>query len=149
MRTPRRIRQRMYYALLVGKEPVYETDDDGNIIYIYSHGEKIPKLSGNDRDVYSNPIEFYNSISGELTENELQAFGTQMMANAKMTYKRGQYPFRTGTLIWKQSEIKYLGDGSVDPTSADFRVIGVMNEGQYFWKCMLEVMSNNETASKT
>ena len=149
MRTPRRIKQKMYYALLVGKEPEYELDDDGNIIYIYSHGEQIPKMTGNNKDKYGSPITFYNSISGELTEDELQAFGTQIIANAKMTYKRGQYPFRTGTLIWKQSEVQYLKDGGIDPRSADFRVIGVMNEGQYFWKCMLEVVSNNETPSKS
>jgi len=149
MRTPRRFKQRMYYALLVGREPVYELDDRGNIIYIYSHGEQIPKQTGETRDKYGSPIEFYNSISGELTENELQAFGTQVLASAKMTYKRGQYPFRTGTLVWKQSEVKYLDNGSIDPSSADFRVMGVMNEGQYFWKCMLESLSNNETASKS
>ena len=144
MRTPRKVRQRMYYALLIGKEDIYATDDMGNIIYVIKGGEKVPKKTGEKRDKYSEPIEFYNSISGELTENELQAFGTQNMANAKMTYKRGQYPLRTGSLIWKQSEIKYK-DGVIDPTSADFRVMGVMNEGQYFWKAMLQAVSNNET----
>lgn len=147
MRNPRKFRQKMYYALLIGKEPVYERDDRGDIVYLYHKGDQIPVETGEKRDVYSSPIEFYNSISGELTENELQAFGTQMTANAKMTYRRGQYPFRTGTLIWKQSEVKYLDDGSIDPTSADYRVIGVMNEGQYFWKCMLEALANNETAT--
>lgn len=151
MRTPRRIRQRMYYALLVGKEPVFERDEYGNIVYIYHKGDQIPVETGETNDIYSSPIEFYNSISGELTENELQAFGVQATANAKMTYKRGQYPFRTGTLIWKQSEVKFLDEEKkkVDPTSADFRVIGVMNEGQYFWKCMLEALKDNETANKS
>ena len=87
---------------------------------------------------------FFNSISGQLTENELQAFGTQNMADAKMTYKRGQYPFRTGTLIWKQSEVGRDEDGEIDPSSADFRVMGVMNEGQLFWKAMMQAVSNNE-----
>lgn len=140
----------MYYALLIGKEPIYLTDDSGNIIYQIIGGEHVPKKTGDTREIYSNPVEFYNSISGQLSENELQAFGTQVLANAKMTYKREQYPFRTGTLIWKQSEVKYLDEEQtrIDPASADFRVIGVMNEGQYFWKCMLEAISNNETAGK-
>ena len=138
----------MYYALLTGKEPIYERDEKGNIVYLIEHGERIPMETGEKRDIYGDPIEFYNSISGTLTEDELQAFGTQNMANAKMTYKRGQYPFRTGTLIWKNSPVQYLESGEIDPTSADFRVIGVMDEGQYFWKCMLEAMSN-ETTSNT
>lgn len=144
MRVPRRIKQRMHYALLIGKEPVYETDDEGNIIYEIHAGERIPIDTGDEKEIYSKPVEFYNSISGELTENELQAFGTQNTADAKMTYKRGQYPFRTGTLIWKQSEIEYTEDGEIDPSSADFRVMGVMNEGQLFWKAMMQAVNNNE-----
>lgn len=143
MRTPRRVKQKMYYALIVGKKPIYQTDDKGRIIYDIRNGEKIPIETGEKEDKYSAPIEFYNSISGELTENELQAFGTQNMADAKITYKRGQYPFRTGTLIWKQSEVRMI-DGEIDPTSADFRVMGVMNEGQHFWKAMMQAVSNNE-----
>lgn len=149
MRTPRRIRQPLIYALLKGKEPIYERDDNGNIIYRIIGGEKIPKATGEKRDVYSDPITFYNSISGDLSENELQAFGTQNNASAKMTYKRGQYPFRTGTLIWKTSEVKFLEDGTPDPTSADYRIIGVMAEGQYFWKCMLEAVTKNEVTSNS
>ena len=138
MRTPRRVRQPLIYALLKGKEPIYERDKDGNIIYKIVAGERIPKTTGEKRDIYSDPITFYNSISGQLTEDELQAFGTQNNAIAKMTYHREQYPFRTGTLIWKTSEVKYLDDGTPDPTSADYRVIGIMTEGQYFWKCLME-----------
>ena len=99
--------------------------------------------------LYDDPIEFRNSITGELTADELQAFGTQNNASAKMTYKREQYPFRTGTLIWKNSEVRFLDDGTPDPTSADYRVVGVMSEGQYFWKCMLEAVVKNETKSDT
>ena len=149
MRTPRRIRQPLIYALLKEKVPIYEKDKDGNIVYKIVAGEKIPKSTGEKRDVYSDPITFYNTISGDLSENELQAFGTQNNASAKMTYKRGQYPFRTGTLIWKNSEVRILDDGTPDPTSADYRVIGVMTEGQYFWKCMLEAVTKNETKSDT
>lgn len=74
MRVARRIKQRMYYALLVGKEPIYERDDNGNIIYRIHAGERIPVETGEFKDKYSEPIMFFNSISGQLTENELQAF---------------------------------------------------------------------------
>lgn len=149
MRTPRRTKQPLIYALLKRKEPIYERDENGEIIYRIIGGEKVPKTSGQDRDIYSSPVTFYNTISGDLSENELQAFGTQNNASAKMTYKREQYPFKTGTLIWKSSEVQFLEDGTPDPTSADYRVIGVMTEGQYFWKCMLEAVVKNETKAET
>lgn len=148
MRTPRKVRQPLIYALIKGKEPIYERDSDGNIIYRIIAGEQVPKTTGESRDVFSDPVTFYNTISGDLSENELQAFGTQNNANAKMTYRRGQYPFKTGTIIWKSSEVKFLEDGTPDPTSADYRVIGVMTEGQYFWKCMLEAVVKNEKKTK-
>lgn len=144
MRVPRKLKQPLIYALLTGKEPIYERDDNGNIIYKIIEGEYVPKKSGQDRDIYSNPITFYNSISGQLSEDELQAFGTESNVSAKMTYKRGQYPFKTGTLIWKTSQVKFLEDDTPDPTSADYRVVGVMTEGQYFWKCLLEAVVKNE-----
>ena len=85
MRTPRRIKQPLIYALLKGKEPIYERDKEGNIVYKIIGGEKIPKTTGEKRDVYSAPITFYNSISGDLTENEVQAFGVQNNANAVLS----------------------------------------------------------------
>ena len=145
MRTPRKIKQPLIYSLLKGKEPVYERDEDGNIVYRIIGGEKIPIEAGEPRDVYSSPITFYNSISGQLTEDELQAFGVQSNVIAKMTYKREQYPFKVGTLIWKDSEVRFLEDGSPDPTSADYKVVGIMKEGQYFWRCLLQAVIKNET----
>lgn len=144
MRTPRRIKQPLVYALLKGKEPVYEHDEQGNIVYRIIAGEKIPKKTGEPRDTYSSPITFYNSISSQLTEDELQAFGNESNVIAKMTYKRNQYPFRVGTLIWKTSEVKFYDDGTPDPTSADYVVVGTMKEGQYFWKCLLKAVTKNE-----
>lgn len=143
MRTPRRVKQPLVYALLMGKQQEYKRDEQGNIIYRLVHGEQVP-LKGELVDVYSSPIPFYNSISATLSEDEMQAYGAMTNIIAKMTYKREQYPFKTGTLIWKTSEVKLLDDGSPDPLSADYRVVGVMNEGQYFWKCLLEAVTKNE-----
>ena len=62
MRTPRRLRQPLIYALLKEKVPIYEKDKEGNIVYKIVAGEKIPKSTGEKRDVYSDPITFYNTI---------------------------------------------------------------------------------------
>lgn len=137
IRTNRRIRQKMYYVMPIGQVPIYETDDDGNIIYIIRGGTKIPKESGLYKQGYSTPTMFYNSITGTLTEDELQAFGNEARGNAKMTYHRNEYPFGPGTLIWKDSEMRYKADGTIDDDSADYRVVGVLTSGQHFWRCIL------------
>lgn len=143
IRTPRRVKQRMYYALPGVKVPVYETDDEGNIIYLIIGGEQVPKEIGEPLDSYSDPKLFYNSITESLTEEELQAFGGEDRAKAKMTYRRGEYPFRAGTLIWKDSEIRHKENGLIDEESADYRVVGVMEAGQHFWRCILSPIAKD------
>lgn len=140
MRTSRRVRQSMYYCLPLGEKPVYERDEDGNIIYRISGGEKIPIETGEKRQEYTEPLMFFNSITDTLTEDEFLAFGAKDRGNAKMTYKRNEYPFVPGTLVWKNSELKYLGDGTVDPDSADYIVVGVLTSGQHFWRCILSAV---------
>ena len=127
----------MFYSNVDRVVDIYETDENGNIVYKIIGGEKIPKKTGETKLVYAEPTEFYNSISGELTEDEMRAFGGENLGNAKMTYPRNRYPFKNGTLVWKESEIKYNADGTVIEESADYRVVGVMNAGQHFWKCIL------------
>lgn len=144
MRTSRRVRQKMFYSQVNGKVPIYSRDGNGNIIYDIIGGELIPRKSGEDRDSYFEPIEFYNSISGELTEDEMQAFGSEKIGNAKMTYRKNEFPFKTGTLIWKNTEVGHRQDGSVDEETADYIVIGVLDAGKHFWKCILQEMVKNE-----
>lgn len=144
MRTPRRIRQAMKYSLLLKDQPVYERDEDGNIIYEeLPDGTQVPLITGDTKTSYAEPVTFYNSITGTLTEDELVAFGSEKVGNAKMTYRHGQYPFKTGTLIWKESEVEYV-DGEIDEKSADYVVLGVMPEGQHFWKAILAGVVKNE-----
>jgi len=114
----------------------YVRDDYGNIIYDIIGGEYVPRKTGEPIITFSEPVEFFNSISGELTEDEMRAFGGEKIGNAKMTYRRGEFPFVTGTLIWKNTEPKYK-DGVVDEESADYVVLGVLDAGKHFWKCIL------------
>lgn len=146
MRVARRPRQKMYYSNVIGKRPIYETDSEGNIVYQTINGVDIPKKTGESADQYAEPVEFFNTISGELTEDEMRAFGSEKLGNAKMTYYKGEYPFKTGTLIWKNAEVKYRKDGSVDEESADYYVVGVLTAGKHFWKCILMETVKNETA---
>jgi len=143
MRTPRRIKQKMYYSLLNSSMETYERDKEGNIIYDIKGGVMIPRTTGEPIPVYSEPIEFFNSISGILTEDEMKAFGGEKIGNAKMTYHKDEFPFVTGTLIWKKT-IPVVKDGIVDEDSADYIVLGVLNAGKNFYKCILSEVVKNE-----
>jgi len=138
MRTARRKEQRMFYANLHESTPIYQTDEYGNIVYrTMPDGEQMPIKIGETKPGYDEPTEFWNSISGTLTEDELEAFGSENGGVAKITYHKGEYPFRVGTLIWKDSEVGYI-DGEVDENTADYRIMGVLTTGQHFYRAILE-----------
>ena len=144
MRTNRRIKQNMFYSNFHKSEPVYLTDDEGNIVYkTMPDGKSVPVKNGETKEGYDDPTEFWNSISGTLTEEELQAFGGEQKAVAKITYRKNEYPFRVGTLIWKNSEVGHIGE-DVDKESADYRVMGILDEGQHFYRAIMEKVTKGE-----
>ena len=135
MRTPKRVKQKMYYSIPSDGQPIYEKDPEGHIIYdVMPDGTSVPRETGEVPEGYSVPTEFYNSITGDLTADELQAFGTETRQKAKMTYKKGEFPFVVNTLIWKDTEPP---EGEVDEGSADYRIIGIQNTGRHFYKALL------------
>ncbi len=144
MRTARRIKQKMYYALKGEPHPIYERDDEGNIIYLLVGGEKVPKETGEPTNGIEEPVEIENSIGSSLTQDEIEAFGVQGRTLASMTYKRGEYPFEVGTLIWLNSDVRRLDDGNVDEDSADFVVAGINTTGRHFWRAILRANTRNE-----
>lgn len=144
MRTARKVTQPMYYALKSEPQPIYERDSEGNIIYLIIGGEPVPKDSGNTTNGIEEPIPFYNSIGSSLTQDEIAAFGVQGRTLASMTYKRGEYPFKVGTLIWLNSEVGRTENGEVDEGTADFVVAGINTTGQYFWRAILRSNARNE-----
>lgn len=134
MRTPKRVKQKMYYSLPSPGEPIYATDEQGNIIYdTMPDGESVPRKVGETPDGYSSPVEFFNSITGDLTADELQAFGAEPRMKCKMTYKKGEFPFVVNTLIWKDTQVT----DPVDEGSADYRIIGIQSTGRHFYKALM------------
>ena len=144
MRSARRIEQKMLYSNFHKSEPVYLTDDEGHLVYrTMPDGEQVAVKDGETKEGYDEPTEFWNSISGTLTEDELQAFGGEKRAVAKITYRKDKYPFRIGTLIWKNSEVRYIGE-EVDENSADYRILGILDEGQFSYRAIMEKVTKGE-----
>lgn len=145
MRTNRKIKQPMYYSNCTNEIPTYERDSEGNIIYReMPDGTLIPLVTGEPTQGYESPHEFLNSITASLTEDEVMAFGGEKKAIAKITYHKDEWPFITGTLIWKKSPVQYDKEGNVIPESADYQVLGVLDEGQNFNRAILSKMTKGE-----
>ena len=142
MRTLKKNKQKMYYSLPLGEQPVYELDENGNKVIVYEddEGNVYYKETGESEMVYSKPVLFHNGISGKLSEVLIKEFGiddTSMYA--EMDAEANKYPIVAESLIWLKSEVLYNGADKTIPnkSSCDYVVAGVLNEGLNVWNYLL------------
>ena len=132
MRTQRRNKQRLYYALYESEIPIYATDSDGNIIYdsytteegeVITYPVEIERVSG-----YSKPVEFMGNIAMSGGEAEAVEYGLSVSDyEAVLVVNKGELPIVEGSRIWHTTEPKIKADGTTDESSADYSVIKVNN----------------------
>ncbi len=133
MRTLNKNKQKMYYANQDRDVPIYETDDDGNILYFEdAEGNKYPYDTGETKPGYSDAVEFFANISNKLDEVKWAEYGIDNSANyAQIVADKGKLPLKSGSVIWKKSQVGYqdLAKTVVDETTSDYVVKGVADEG--------------------
>lgn len=143
MRTLRKNKQSMKYALQNAEIPIYQTDDDGNILYYEdSEGNKIPLETGETEIGFGEPVSFLSSLAMSGGEAEAQEFGLSISDyNATLLCQKGAYPIVEGSLIWTKSEVEYKDTDNeiIDPVSADYEVIKV-SESLNFVKYVLKAV---------
>lgn len=126
-------KQAMKYSLQGERVPIYETDENGNIIYYTdSDGNQIPMETGEYTTGYSRPIPFFANINNKLNEVVWQDYGIDNSTNyAQIVASKGELPLKAGSVIWKKSEVGYKDDDKtiVDETTADYTVKGIADEG--------------------
>lgn len=126
-------KQKMYYSLQDGQIPIYEsyTDEEGNVIYITDDdGNKIE--TGETTIGYTKPVDFKANITNKLNEVVWQDYGIDDSTNyAQIIVSKDYLPLKSGSVIWKKSEIVYKDDDNTipDESSADYTVKGVADEG--------------------
>lgn len=133
MRLLRKNMQQMKYSLQDGRVPIYERDENGDIVYIEVDGEKIPVETGEYETGYSAPVDFMGNINNKLAEVLIKNFGIDDTTNyAQIVVEKDALPIKNGSVIWKKSEVKYKDESKtiVDEKSADYLVKGVADEGQ-------------------
>lgn len=143
MRTLRKNTQKMKYALQNAEIPIYQIDEDGNILYYEdSDGNKIPLETGETEIGFSDPASFLSSLAMSGGEAEAQEYGLSVNDyNATLLCERGAYPIVEGSLIWTKSEVGYKDTNNeiINPVSADYEVIKV-SESQNFVKYVLKAV---------
>lgn len=123
----------MKYALQNAEIPIYQTDEDGNILYYEdSEGNKIPLETGETEIGFSEPVSFLANINNKLDEVAWREYGIDNSTNyAQIVASKNVLPLKAGSIIWKKSEVGYKDEAQmiVDSTTCDYVVKGIADEG--------------------
>lgn len=125
MRLLRKNMQPMKYSLQDGRVPIYERDENGDIVYIEVDGEKIPVETGEYETGYSAPVDFMGNISMSGGEAEAKEFGMDIGDfDAVIILEKDAIPITETSIIWHTSPVKYKDEQNtiVDSKSADYAV---------------------------
>lgn len=140
MRTVRKNRVNLKYALKAESVPIYELDDEGNVIYDDVDGEMVPRETGEYQDGYMEPVDFKGNISYEFNYHKVnkRSFGIEYGEyDCVLLMKKDELPLTETSLIFQFSTPQYLESGLVDPNSADFivaRIAPSLNIVRYLLK---------------
>lgn len=125
MRLLRKNMQPMKYSLQDGRVPIYERDENGDIVYIEVDGEKVPVETGEYETGYSAPVDFMGNISMSGGEAEAKEFGMDIGDfDAVIVLEKDAVPITETSIIWHTSPVKYKDEQNtiVDSKSADYAV---------------------------
>ena len=140
MRQLNQNKQTLIYANYIGSIPVYDYDEEGNIITTDVDGESVPVIVSHI-DGYSEPTEFKANISFNSGETDLSEYGLNTSDyNAIISADKGKLPFDERTLIWHKAKPQYDGK-NVKPESAEYKVVAIktsLNEERFILKKRVE-----------
>lgn len=136
MRQLNKNKQTLYYSNYMNDIPVYEYDEDGNILTTDVDGEIVECVSY--KEGYSEPEMFRANISFN-SGNTIQAeYGLNTSDyNAIISAEKGKLPFDEKTLIWHTSAPIYDDEDHIKPESADYKVVAIktsLNEERFILK---------------
>lgn len=132
MRLPKRDKQNMYYSNFAGTQKEYQTDENGNTVYVEIDGVQTPVETGIVKEIFSTPVFFRSSISSNLNEMHIKAWGCdQSSIYSELCVPKGYLPLKIGAIIWRTSEIQWEDTNHTIPkaSSSDYTVCGLMDEG--------------------
>jgi hypothetical protein len=123
MRENLKNKRKMFYSLQLESVPVYETDDEGNIIFAEVDGEEVPVETGDHSTVYADPVGFLANIHGAGGEAEAEAYGVSLGSYDAVLYSTVKsLPITETSLIWVDTEPQFDENEVLIPESADYKV---------------------------
>lgn len=128
MRSLKKNMQKLHYSTYAESIPIYECDENGDIIYIEVDGERIPAVAGEVAG-YNAPIEWNANISAGKGAAEEAVFGKDIDFTRSISTTDTKIPIDELALFWTDSEVGYREDGTVDPDSADYKVAAPLARG--------------------
>lgn len=153
MKLAERNKQALKYALLIGVEPVYVLDENGDRIvdYIDEHGVAHYRVTGDKQKIYSDPTDFRANIAFSGGEIRAVEFGiNDSNYDASLLYTLSEFPINETSLIWYKSEPQYIGTDEnrhVDPNSADYKVLQVKDSLNFTKVLLGKLVSNGSETS--
>lgn len=95
-------KQELWYAMQGEQGPVYERDEEGNIIYEEIDGEQVPVETGSWETGYSTPVRFFGNInSGNVGEAFATAYGISTGDfEASLCMRKGELPINERSILW-------------------------------------------------
>ena len=131
MRTLKRNQQKLYYAELLGSEPIYALDEHGERIIAYIDETKSPPVTyyetlGTKENVYSAPVPIEANImqsNGDMVEREYGL--SEGSYEAILVTEKGKYPITETCLIWHGTEPTVDNEGHALPESADYTILSI------------------------
>ena len=149
MRTLKRNQQKLYYAELLGSEPVYALDENGNKIVSYIDDTQTPPVVyyeelGVTEEHYSAPVPFEANIAQSNGDMREQEYGlSEGSYEAILVTEKGKYPITKTCLIWHTTEPQIDEQGYALPSSADYTILSI-NESLNVDKYILGKVIKNE-----
>lgn len=135
MRTLVKNKQKMYYALQIGKVPIYTE-------YVDEEGNRYRIETGEYKVGYGNPVEFYGNISMSGGDLESVEYGLNLGDyEAILVVGKNTLPIDETSLIWLNTEPEYDSDGIADEKTADYKVIKIshsLNVDKYVLKKLVK-----------
>ena len=127
MRTLNKNTQTMYYANQDSVVPIYERDEDGNIIYYEDEeGNSYPLESGDTKLVYGEPIKFFGNLSMSGGESEAVEFGLDLSQySAVVVLPKNYINVSETSRIWYDTEPQKDVGGGTDGYSADYTIVKI------------------------
>lgn len=123
MRSLKKNKQSLYYAIYEGKKTIYRRDEEGNIVY--ADDELKTPVEAGELPSYGKPIPFKANVSAGKGSAHEDVFGKEIDYTKIISTTDISLPIDELSLIWFESSPMLLADGSADSNSADYKVTAI------------------------